>query len=75
MKLPINSREVAFKPDLETGFWMKEKILIYDNDNSISESEIKKIKEYLYDEGFILDRRTPYEIVQVKSAEPPADTE
>ena len=70
MKLPINSRKVVFKPDLETEFWMKEKILIYDDDNSLSDLEIRKIKEYLYDEGFILDRRTPYEVVRTEGVEP-----
>ena len=74
MKLPINSREVIFKPDLETEFWMKEKILIYDNDNSLSKLEIRKIIQYLYDEGFILDRRTPYEVVQAEGVEPPTNT-
>ena len=74
MKLPINSREVIFKPDLETEFWMKEKILIYDNDNSLSKLEIRKIIQYLYDEGFILDRRTPYEVVQTEGVEPPTNT-
>ena len=74
MKLVVNSRPITFKPDLKTEFWMKEKILIHDKDNSLEEPEAKKIIEYLYEEGFILDRRTPYEVVRAEGIEPPTST-
>ena len=74
MKLAINSRTIVFKPDLESRFWMLEKILIFDKDDSINEAEIKKIIQYLYDEGFILDRRTPYQVVRAEGIEPPTNT-
>ena len=74
MKLTVNSRPITLKPDLETEFWMKERILIHDKDNSLEKPEIKKIIEYLYEEGFILDRRTPYEVVRAEGIEPPTDT-
>ena len=53
---------------------MLEKILIFDKDDSINEAEIKKIIQYLYDEGFILDRRTPYQVVRAEGIEPPTNT-
>tara|TARA_Y100000310_G_scaffold316421_1_gene368132 strand:+ start:236 stop:400 length:165 start_codon:yes stop_codon:yes gene_type:complete len=53
---------------------MKEKILIHDKDGSLGELEIRKIIGYLYEEGFILDRRTPYEVVRAEGIEPPTNT-
>ncbi len=74
MKLVVSSRPITFKPDLKTEFWMKERILIHDKDGSLEEPEVKKIIEYLYEEGFILDRRTPYEVVRAEGIEPPTST-
>ena len=74
MNLIVKSYPVRFKPDLDNGFWMQEKIMIHDPKDSISETKIKNIIQYLYDEGFILDRRTPYEVVRAEGIEPPTST-
>tara|TARA_Y100001938_G_scaffold140893_1_gene209823 strand:+ start:9997 stop:10239 length:243 start_codon:yes stop_codon:yes gene_type:complete len=44
--------------------WWGYKVLVYDGMNDVSEQEAIKIKEYLYDEGFIPDRRIEYEIIK-----------
>ena len=44
------------------GYWKNDKILIYDPCKRIKDSDIIYIIEYLYCEGFVQDRRTPYEI-------------
>tara|TARA_B110001454_G_C12407947_1_gene303819 strand:- start:27 stop:269 length:243 start_codon:yes stop_codon:yes gene_type:complete len=44
--------------------WWGYKIFIYDGLNDCTEQEAIKIVEYLYDEGFIPDRRVEYEIIR-----------
>ena len=46
------------------GHWLGYKIYIYDCVGDASEKEIKKIVEYLYEEGFIQDRRTEYTVLR-----------
>ena len=43
--------------------WENNGIFICDPKNNIKKSQIITIVEYLYEEGFINDRRTPYEIL------------
>jgi hypothetical protein len=43
--------------------WENNAVFICDPDKGIKRSEIINIIEYLYEEGFIDDRRTPYEIL------------
>jgi hypothetical protein len=44
--------------------WWGYKVFVYDGLSDVSEQEVQKIMEYLYDEGFIPDRRVEYEIVK-----------
>lgn len=46
------------------GYWKRDKILIHDIYYQVMDDEIEDIIQYLYDEGFIEDRRTRYELVQ-----------
>ena len=47
------------------GNWRHDTIFIYNTDNkSIKDAKINKIIQYLYDEGYIKDRRTKYEIFE-----------
>ena len=45
------------------GFWKHDTVFIYNNKKTISDREIGVILDYLYNEGFIKDRRTKYEIL------------
>jgi hypothetical protein len=43
--------------------WRHDTVFIYNNDEKcIKDKKINKILQYLYDEGYIVDRRTKYEI-------------
>ena len=45
------------------GNWRHDTVFIYNtNRKSIKDIKIQKIMQYLYDEGYIKDRRTKYEI-------------
>lgn len=46
------------------GYWKKDKVLIHDIYYQLTDEDIAEAIQYLYDEGFIQDRRTPYELVQ-----------
>ena len=49
----------------ESGFWKDDLVSIRDPlKASVSEKEIKVIMDYLYQEGFIQDRRTPHEVIK-----------
>ncbi len=48
----------------EDGFWKHDTIFIYNNSKCVSEKEVNHIKEYLFAEGFIRDRRTKYYIAE-----------
>tara|TARA_Y100000310_G_C20068275_1_gene528142 strand:- start:118 stop:348 length:231 start_codon:yes stop_codon:yes gene_type:complete len=50
----------------EDGFWKHDTVFIYNDSKCIAEREIKTIMQYLYDEGFIRDRRTKYFIAEKK---------
>lgn len=49
------------------GFWKHDTIFIYNESKCISEAEIITIIDYLYEEGFIKDRRTKYFIAEKDS--------
>ena len=44
--------------------WKYHKVYIYDELGDITDEEIKYLRDYLYSEGFIEDRRTNYEVVR-----------
>jgi len=44
--------------------WTQDKIYIYDCTEELSEEEADAIVDYLYQEGFIVDRRTERRIVR-----------
>ena len=45
------------------GDWRHDTVFIYNTDKkSIKDKKIRIIMQYLYDEGYIKDRRTKYEI-------------
>jgi hypothetical protein len=48
----------------EDGFWKHDTIFIYNNSKCVSEREVNHIKDYLFSEGFIRDRRTKYYIAE-----------
>ena len=52
------------------GFWRHDTIFIYNDSKCISQKEIDSIKEYLYEEGFIKDRRTKYFVAEKGSDGP-----
>ena len=41
-----------------SSYWGDKKIIIYDPANGLTEEKERSITQYLYDEGFIEDRRT-----------------
>ena len=49
------------------GNWRHDNIFIYNNTKCIAEKEIEAIIEYLFNEGFIKDRRTSYHIAERNS--------
>ena len=47
------------------GYWKRKKILIHDViESGLEEEEVAAIIQYLYDEGFIEDRRMEYKIIR-----------
>jgi uncharacterized protein YrrD len=49
------------------GDWRHDAVFIYNNNKkSIKDKKIKTIMQYLYDEAYIKDRRTKYEIFDEK---------
>ena len=57
--LVINNISVILNTD-ESGAWMEDSLVILKKDST--EEEIANIITYLYEEGFIWDRRIKYEI-------------
>ena len=57
--LVINNISVLLNTD-ESGAWMEDSLIILNKDST--EEEIANIINYLYEEGFIWDRRIKYEI-------------
>ena len=57
--LVINNISVLLNTD-ESGAWMEASLIILNKDST--EEEIANIINYLYEEGFIWDRRIKYEI-------------
>ena len=47
----------------DDGNWQNDTIFIYSNDKIVEKKQIYAILQYLYDEGYIQDRRTKYIIV------------
>ena len=57
--LVINSISILLNTN-EDGAWMEDSLIILKKDST--EQEIANIINYLYEEGFIWDRRIKYEI-------------
>ena len=57
--LTVNQIPVIVNIDND-GYWMKDCVTILKPD--VTDGEVKGIMSYLYEEGFILDRRTRYEV-------------
>ena len=57
--LIVNKIPVIVNSD-ENGAWMKDYVVILKPD--VTETEIIGVMSYLYEEGFILDRRTRCEV-------------
>jgi hypothetical protein len=48
----------------EMGNWKRDKVVLYQHpDQTIGDREARSVIQYLYDEGFIVDRRVDYEIL------------
>ena len=59
--------EIKQEPSIKypAGHWKRKKIFIHDViESGLSENEVVAIIQYLYDEGFIDDRRTEYEVIK-----------
>ena len=67
--LTLFSRDIVVMYDIDDPNeharpWENNGVFICDPDKNIKGPEIIRIIEYLYDEGFIDDRRTPYEVLK-----------
>ena len=62
-KLIINGVSLEIHYD-KTGYWKNDKIYIYDCVEGLREEESDLIIDYLYEEGFIMDRRVQSTIVR-----------
>jgi len=56
------------------GYWKHDTIFIWNTSKCISEKEAKSIIQYLYDEGFISDRRTKWFIAEKDRGDENGDT-
>tara|TARA_Y100000310_G_C20630670_1_gene788463 strand:- start:984 stop:1175 length:192 start_codon:yes stop_codon:yes gene_type:complete len=56
----INSIPVIINTD-ESGMWTEDFLMVLKQD--ATEKEVKDVINYLYEEGFILDRKIQYKIV------------
>ena len=56
----INSIPVVINTD-ESGMWTEDFLMVLKQD--ATEKEVRDIINYLYEEGFILDRKIQYKIV------------
>ena len=66
MQHVLKIHETSVKVSLhESGKWTDDKVLIYEKKATITEALILSIIQYLYDEGYIVDRRTNYEIIKL----------
>lgn len=65
LRVGVNERMTEIQYDSEE-YWKETKIYIYDPQVEVSEEESMIIIEYLYNEGFIQDRRIPYELVRIE---------
>ena len=62
-RLAINGVVVEIHYD-KTGNWKKDKVYIYDCTEELLDEESDSMIEYLYEEGFIMDRRTEKTVVR-----------
>ena len=63
--LPIEIKHESPDPSNPTYHWSHDKIYIHDTlREPLTGQEVDVVIEYLYNEGFIQDRRTPHTIVR-----------
>ena len=62
-KIILNGLQVEIFFD-KTGDWKKDKVYIYDCKEALTDEEAIRMICYLYDEGFIMDRRIEFVIVR-----------
>ena len=69
MTININGIEVVILHDAGgtcqpvPGFWLHDRVIIHDPIDTLDTENVTEILQYLYDEGFIQDRSTPYQII------------
>ena len=64
MNIVINGLTIEIKEG-DDSYWKNKKILIYDvSESNLNDKEVGAIVSYLYEEGFIEDRRTEFEIIK-----------
>ena len=66
-RLYVNKYEVKVFP-CDDSNWRHDSVFIYNDSKSITEREISGVIEYLFNEGFIADRRTKYYVCEKKSS-------
>lgn len=65
MQCVLKIHEISVKISRDSsGDWTDDKVHIYESKTTLTETLISSIIQYLYDEGFIVDRRTKYEIIK-----------
>ncbi len=58
----LNGLPIEIKKS-KSGFWKNDLVIIHDPlGGQIAEHEVLVLMQYLYEEGFIEDRKTPYQI-------------
>ena len=67
MKLKVFNWDIEIKEKRNihypAGYWKNKTVCIYDPNQKVERDDISNIIQYMYDEGFLEDRRTEYEVI------------
>jgi len=67
MKFKVYNWDIEIKEERNihypAGHWKSKRLYIYDPNQKIERDDIFNIIQYMYDEGFLEDRRTEYEVI------------
>jgi hypothetical protein len=68
LKLKVYNWDIEIKEKTNihfpaAGYWKNKTVCIYDPNQKIERDNIFNIIQYMYDEGFLEDRRTEYEVI------------
>ena len=67
IKLKVYNWDVEIKEESNihypNGYWKNKRVYIYDPNQKVERDDISNIIQYMYDEGFLEDRRTEYEVI------------